>query len=70
MLEVADYLHMQYDKHKYRIAGNFEGESFSKFCGLWLFAKVFSAKFGSVECFGVPKVNNPQTFSLRNRTCF
>ena len=31
----------------YRIAGNFREKTFANFTVLWLFAKVFSAKFGT-----------------------
>ena len=33
------------------------------FCGLWLFAKVFSAKFGGVASFGTAKASNLRKFS-------
>ena len=33
------------------------------FAVLWLFVKVFSAKFGGVASFGAPKASNPQNFS-------
>ena len=42
----------------YRIAGNFEGENFAKFAVLWLFAKVFSTKFGGVASVGTAKGSN------------
>ena len=50
----------------YRIAGNgklSEGENFANFAFLWLFAKIFSAKFRGVVSFGVAQVRNPQKFS-------
>ena len=37
------------------------------FTDLWLFAKVFSAKFRGVASFGVAQASYPQKFSLRNR---
>ena len=42
-------------------------KTFMIFTVLWLFAKVFSAKFGGVASFGTAKVNNPQKFSWQNR---
>ena len=35
------------------------------FTALWLFAKVFSVKFGCVASFGVAKASNLRTFSQR-----
>ena len=46
----------------------FEGENFREFAVLWLFTKVFSAKFGGMASFGAAKVNNLRKFSPRNRT--
>ena len=36
------------------------------FAVLWLFAKVFSGKFGGIASFGVAKASNLQKFSLQN----
>ena len=36
---------------------------FANFAVLWLFAKVFSAKFGGVASFGAAKASNPRKFS-------
>ena len=38
-------------------------KTFVNFVVLWLFAKVFSAKFGGVACFGAAKMSNLRTFS-------
>ena len=38
-------------------------KTFVNFVVLWLFAKVFSAKFLGMVSFGVAKVRNPQKFS-------
>ena len=40
-------------------------KTFMNFMVLWLFAKVFSTKFGGMASFGAAKVSNPQKFSLR-----
>ena len=37
---------------------------------LWLFAKVFSVKFGGVTFFGVAKASNPQKFSPSMVSCY
>ena len=37
----------------------------ANFAVLWLFAKVFSTKFGGVVFFGMAKASNPRMFSLR-----
>ena len=38
-------------------------KTFGNFAVLWLFAKVFSAKFGSVVSFGTARASNLQKFS-------
>ena len=38
-------------------------KTFADFAVLWLFAKVFSVKFGGVASFGAAKASNPQKFS-------
>ena len=38
-------------------------KTFANFTVLWLIAKVFSAKFGSVASFGTAKANNQRKFS-------
>ena len=38
-------------------------KTFADFAVLWLFANVFSAKFGGVVSFGAAKVSNPRKFS-------
>ena len=40
-------------------------KTFMNFAVLWLFGKVFSAKFGSVVSFGTAKASNPRKFSLQ-----
>jgi len=54
----------------YRIAGNFQGslsreKTFANFTVLWLFSKIFSAKFGSVASFGAAKACNLRKISPR-----
>ena len=39
--------------------------TFMNFAVVWLFVKVFSAKFGNEMFFGAAKLSNPQKFSLR-----
>ena len=39
-------------------------KNFVNFTALWLFTKVFSAKFGGLVSFGAAKVSNPRKFSL------
>ena len=52
--------------HNYCIAENFWGEkTLANFAVLWLFAKVFSAKFGGMVSFGTAWASNPQKFSPR-----
>ena len=41
-------------------------EKLENFTVLWLFVKVFSAKFGSVTSFGVANASNIRKFSPRN----
>ena len=38
--------------------GNFQGRILSQILQFWLFAKVFSAKFGGIAFFGTAKVGN------------
>ena len=38
----------------------------ANFAVSWLFAKVFSVKFGGVASFGATKASNPQTFLCKN----
>ena len=38
-------------------------KTFADFAVLWLFAKVFSVKFGGMASFGAAKANNPRKFS-------
>ena len=38
-------------------------KTITNFAVLWLFAKVFSAKFGGVTFLGMAKASNPQKFS-------
>ena len=40
-------------------------KTFANFTVLWLFAKVFSTKFGGVVSFGAAQANNPRKFSQR-----
>ena len=40
-------------------------KTFVNFAVLWLFAKVFSVKFGGVASFGTVKASNLRKFSLR-----
>ena len=40
-------------------------KTFANFVVLWLFAKVFSVKFGGVVSFGTAQASNPQKFSPR-----
>ena len=40
-------------------------KTFMNFTVLWLFAKVFSTKFGGMASFGAAKVSSPQKFSLQ-----
>ena len=49
----------------YSVAGNLRERKLANFVILWLFAKAFSAKFGSVAYFGGAKASNPRKFSLR-----
>ena len=52
--------------HNYCIAENFRGEkTLVNFTVLWLFAKVFSAKFGGMVSFGTAWASNPRKFSPR-----
>ena len=51
---------------KYRISKKLlRGETFVNFVVLWLFLKVFSAKFGGVASFGAAQVSNPRKFFPR-----
>ena len=55
----------------YRIAGNFWGIKFSQiFMILWLFAKVFPAKFRGMVSFDTAKRSNPRKFSPRKSFFF
>ena len=40
-------------------------KTFANFAALWLFVKVFSAKFGGVVSFGMAQVSDLQKFSLQ-----
>ena len=40
-------------------------KTFVNFAVLWLFAKLFSAKFGGMASVGAAKGSNPQKFSPR-----
>ena len=49
----------------YNYSRKFSREKTSaNFAVLWLFVKVFSAKFGGMVSFGAAKASNPQKFSL------
>ena len=45
-------------------------KTITNFTVLWLFAKVFSAKFRGVTFFGVAKASNPQKFSPSMVSCY
>ena len=45
-------------------------ENFRKFCGLWLFAKVFSAKFGGVVSFSAAQARAIRESFLRENRIF
>ena len=45
-------------------------KTITNFAVLWLFAKVFSSKFGGVTFFGVAKASNPQMLSPSIVSCY
>ena len=62
---VCLYHHVNSTNHSLSYSGKLSGErTFANLTVLWLFTKVFSAKFGGVMSFGTAKVSNPRKFSL------
>ena len=65
-LPTVRILQSTWPQYWYRIVGNFWGEkTFANFTVLWVFVKVFSAKFVGMASVGVTKRSNPQKFSPR-----